>query len=122
MDVDGVVRGASRDRLRSVCRRFAQIAEAKAFSESPPNQIFVLCSRSRHRTGSESIVARQALETRDARASVGNGRKLSTWETSSGGRRVRKSRASVGVKTECRVRRTGRGECRRRVRRKCDWS
>lgn len=43
------------------------------------------------------------------------------WETSSGGRRVRKSRASVGVRTEWRVRRTGRGEWRRRVRRKCDW-
>lgn len=43
------------------------------------------------------------------------------WEASSGGRRVRKSRARVGVRTEWRVRRTGSGEWRRRVRRKWDW-
>jgi len=53
---------------------------------------------------------RQALETLDARARVGKVRKVRMWDTSSRGRRVRKSRARVGVRTEWRVRRTGRGE------------
>jgi hypothetical protein len=109
------------DASYSRCRR-AKMELAKAPSESPPNQILVFLRRSRQRTGSESIMARQDLETRDARARVEKGRKLRTWETSSGGRSVRKSRARVGVRTECRVRRTGRGEWRRRVRRKWDWS
>jgi hypothetical protein len=63
-------------------------------------------------------MALQDFETREARASVENGRKLRMWDTSSGGRRVRKSRAKVGVRTEWRVRRTGSGEWRRSVRRK----
>ena len=57
-------------------------------------------------------------ETREARATVENGRKLKICETSSGGRRVRKSRARIGVRTECNERNTGKGECRKRVNRK----
>lgn len=66
------------------------------------------------------MMALQALHTRDARASVEKGRKLRMCETSSGGKRVRKSRASVGANTECKVRSTERGEWRKRVRRRCD--
>jgi hypothetical protein len=65
-------------------------------------------------------MARHDFDTRDARASVENGRKLRTWETSSGGSNVKKSRARVGIRTPWSVRNTERGECRRRVRRKCD--
>jgi len=56
-------------------------------------------------------------ETREARATVENGRKLKICETSSGGRRVRKSRARIGVRTECKDRKTGKGECRKGVNR-----
>jgi len=68
------------------------------------------------------MIALHAFETQDARANVEKGRKLSTWETSSLGRSVRKSRARVGVSTECNVRRTDRGQCWNSVSRKWDCS
>lgn len=102
--------GGRESRRRCSRRRRAYMALAKAVSESPSNQILVLLRRSRQRTGSESMMARQDLETREARVRVENGRKDNMCETSSGGSRVKKSRANVGVRTECRVRRTGSGE------------
>lgn len=113
--LNGCGRGSEPGAGRPCLRRRAMIASEKAVSESRPNQIFVLFNRSRQSTGSESIIARHALDTLDARARSGNDRKLRTRETSSGGRRVRKSLASVGVRTECSVRRTESGECRRNV-------
>jgi hypothetical protein len=56
------------------CRRRACSARANARSLSPPNQMRVPFSRSRQRTGSESTIARHAVLTRAARASVANGR------------------------------------------------
>ena len=90
----------------------------KEASDSPPNHIFVLLSKSRHNTASVSMIVRHDRETREARTTVENGRKLNICDTSSGGRRVRKSRASVGVRTECKVRKTGKGEWRKSVSKK----
>ena len=101
-------------------RRSDIMCFAKRYSLSPPNQIFVDFIKSCQRTGSESMIALQAFETREARARVEKGRKLKILDTSSLGRRVIKSRDSVGVSTDWSVRRTGNGECRRNVRRTCD--
>ena len=104
------------------CRlRRDMMASAKVVSESCPNQILVVFRSSRHKTGSESMIARQDFDTLDARARSGKERKLRTSETSSGGRSVRKSLASVGVRTEWSVRKTESGECRRKVSSTCDW-
>jgi hypothetical protein len=54
--------------------------------------------------------ARHALDTRDAENSEEGGRNDRTIHDNSAGSSVRKSRASVGVRTECSVRRTGRVE------------
>ena len=99
------------------CRlRRDMMASAKVVSESCPNQILVVFGSSRHKTGSESMIARQDVDNLDARARSGKERKLRTRDTSSGGKRVRKSRARVGVRTECSVLRTDSGECRKNVR------
>jgi hypothetical protein len=127
LDLNNTLYGLARDKSlgcgKPALRRRRMSASAKARSESPPNHNFSLFSRSRHRTGSESMMSRHDLETREARAMQLKGRKLRTWDTSSGGRRVRKSRARMGVRTEWTVRRTGNWECRRRVMRRwdCNW-
>src|SRR6267142_7235086 len=128
LDLNRTLYGLARDKSlgcgKPALRRRRMSASAKARSESPPNHNFSLFNRSRQRTASESIISRHDLETREARAMQLKGRKLRTWDTSSGGRRVRKSRARIGVRTECTVRRTGSGECRRRVIRRwdCSWT
>lgn len=77
-------------------------------------------SSSHQSTASESMMALHARETREARARADDGKYDSTWDVSSGGNCVRKSRASVGVRTEWRDRSTGSGEWRISVRRRCD--
>src|SRR6267142_1407925 len=104
LDLNRTLYGLARDRPlgcgEPAPRRWRTSASAKARSEPPPNHNFSLFSRSCQRTGLESIITRHNLETREARTMQLKGRKLRTWEASPGDRRVSKSRAGTGVRTD----------------------
>ena len=104
LDLNRTLYGLARDRPlgcgEPALRRWQTSASAKARSEWPPNHNSSLFSRSCQRTGLESMISRHDLETRDARTMQLKGRKLRTWETSPGDRKVRKSRAGTGVRTD----------------------